>query len=338
LAIVSTIADDKKSHPGGHLDLNEATTQKFGRQRTGTAFRSTAEKRQRAYILLISMAVAGLAIALSVYGWDYYTLDQLHRPFSPKHGNLKPSGIVGLRLGILGLALFFLVYLYPLRKHWAAMGRIGKTKNWFDFHVLLGLSAPVAITFHCAFKTHGFAGMAYWTMIALVGSGIIGRYFYAQIPRNIGAAEMSLKEMQDFMDTLLDALKLQTVLRQSEFDALFSLPDGRAVQSMPMYRALLLMIAWDFARPFRVWSLRRHGIKAAGRRPLLCGILRTKRSELEQAIALVSKQASLSKRILFLSKTHRIFHLWHVVHRPFSISFAVFVVIHVAVVTWFGYF
>ncbi len=297
-----------------------------------------AETRQRAYLILIAAAVIGLAVAISIHGWDYYILDQSQRPFSPKHIDLKPSGKIGLRLGILGFTMLILVYLYPLRKYWRTLGQIGKTKNWFNFHVLMGLSAPVVIQFHCAFKVHGFAGMAYWTMMALVASGIVGRYFYAQIPRNISAAEMSLKEMEELKASLLESLNLEKILPQSEVEALFRLPDSREVQAMPIYSALIRMIVWDIARPFRIWSLRRHAMKAKGRFLVFWGIIPTRNPELERAIDLASKQTALSKRILFLSKTHRVFHLWHVIHRPFSLSFAAFAIIHVAVVTWLGYY
>jgi len=40
----------------------------------------------------------------------------------------------------------------------------------------------------------------------------------------------------------------------------------------------------------------------------------------------------------FLSKTHQVFHLWHVVHRPFSYSFAMLVCVHVGVAVSMGYF
>jgi hypothetical protein len=41
------------------------------------------------------------------------------------------------------------------------------------------------------------------------------------------------------------------------------------------------------------------------------------------------KQASLSKRILFLSRTKQVFNLWHVIHRPFSYSFAILAILHI---------
>jgi hypothetical protein len=308
------------------------------RQPGETAFYGSADSKKNLWILLFSAAIVVLAAVLLAYGRDYYFLDLVDRPFSPKHADLKPSGTIGLRLGISGFIMLAMVYLYPLRKHWARLGRIGRTKNWFDFHVFLGLSAPVLISFHSAFKLHGFAGMAYWTMLALVGSGIVGRYFYAQIPRNISAAEMSLKEMQDLKLSLLNDLKIQKSISFQAVEALFRLPESQEVQAMSTLKALACMIGMDILRPFRVWSLRRSGIRADGRFPWFGGVIRTGNRELEEAILLASKQSALSGRILFLSKTQRVFHGWHIIHRPFSISFAVFVIIHVTVVTWLGYY
>ncbi len=277
-------------------------------------------------------------MALTLHGWRYYILDQALRPISPLHADLKPSGRIGLRLGMFGFGLFVLVYLYPLRKRWPWLQRIGNTKHWLDFHILLGLVAPVFITFHCAFKIHGFAGMAYWAMAGLTISGIVGRYFYAQIPRKIGAAEMSLKEMQEMSAQIAEQLSTQKALPAAAVQRLFRLPSSQEVREMPVLRALLIMTLLDVTRPFKVWSLRRRGSGLARRLLTLGGILPTGHAELESVISMASKQAALAKRILFLSRTHRLFHLWHVVHRPFSLSFAIFVIIHVAVVTSLGYF
>ena len=297
-----------------------------------------AEKRHTSFLFLMAMAAIALAVTLTYYGWSYYTLDQAHRPFSAKHVLLRPGGKIGLRLGIVGLVLFLLVYLYPLRKRWPALARIGETKHWLDFHVMLGLVAPVVITFHSSFKISGFAGMAYWTMIALMISGLVGRYFYAQIPRHIGAAEMSLREMHEVSYELLEALNNQRVAAVSSVERLLRLPSSQEVQSMPLLRALFQMAWLDIARPFKVWSLRRRASGFGGSLLCLGGVLRTRHIELERIVSLASRQAALSKKILFLAKTHRVFHLWHVIHRPFSLSFAIFVIIHVAVVIALGYF
>lgn len=299
--------------------------------------RTSAEKRQTTYLVLIAGVAAGLVCTLIIYGWDYYLLDLGERPYSMKHHSLRPSGTIGLRLGVVSFFMFVIVFLYPLRKHWRLLGRIGKTRNWFNLHILFGLIAPAVVTLHSAFKVQGFAGMAYWAMIALVVSGIIGRYFYAQIPRNIHAAEMSLKEMQDLKAQLVAELRSQGRFKGDGIEQLFCLPDSRAIQSMSLMKSIGTMLALDMTRLFNVWALRRSGLKAEGRSSLTGGVLSTRHRELEHAIRLASDQAALARQILFLSKTHTIFHWWHVIHRPFSISFGILVLIHVGVMTWLGY-
>jgi len=297
-----------------------------------------SEKRHR--IMVMACAILALAVvgAVVAHGWDYYLLGQTQRPFSPKHAELKPSGTVGLRLGMLGFCLFALVYLYPVRKHWPWLARKGKTRHWLDYHIVLGLVSPAIISLHSSFKFQGFAGMAYWTMIALTGSGIVGRYFYAQIPKSLGAAEMSLKELEDFSAQLNRQLQEQNALPVPDVGILFQLPPLEKVQAMPLTAAMLLMIGMDIARPFKVWRLRRRASRTGSRLLTLGGVLHTRNSELEKAIGIIRKQAALSKKILFLGKTERVFHLWHVVHRPFSYTFAILVLIHVSVVVLLGYY
>ncbi len=297
-----------------------------------------AEIRHRVLMTLSVMAAVALGVALTVYGWDYYTLAAVQRPFSPKHLQLKPSGTVGLKLGMLGFFLFALVYLYPLRKRWLWLARQGKAKHWLDFHMMLGLVAPLVISFHSAFKIGGFAGMAYWTMVALVISGLVGRYFYAQIPRQLDATRMTLKDTQDLAQRQLQELGRQRVFEISEVAGLIRLPGAEEVEKMSVMKALVEMVALDLARPIKVCALRWRKQGLWGRVVTLGGMLPTRHADLENAIGLVRRQAALSKRIVFLSKTERVFYLWHVVHRPFSLSFAVFVLIHVGVVVALGYF
>src|ERR1700752_423437 len=130
------------------------------------------------------LAIAG-TLGLLVYGSSYYWSSAEQRALSPKHAYLKPSGAIGLRLGMFGVLLFLFIYLYPLRKKWAWLGRQGSSRRWLDFHVLLGLVAPVVITFHSSFKFSGIAGVAYWIMLVVALSGVVGRYIYSQIPRSL---------------------------------------------------------------------------------------------------------------------------------------------------------
>ena len=83
--------------------------------------KATARDTERGHRIrlfaLYAMAIA-INLAIFIYGFDYYKLSAIDRPFSPKHHLLRPSGPVGLYLGFVGVALFVGIFLYPIRKHW----------------------------------------------------------------------------------------------------------------------------------------------------------------------------------------------------------------------------
>ena len=150
------------------------------------------EKKHQRLVMLVSLIAIGAIVALLVYGADYYRLGQADRAFSPKHHLLRPSGIVGINLGLLGVLMLCGIFLYPLRKRWGWLQKQGNSKHWLDHHVVLGVAAPLCIAFHASFKFRGLAGMAFWVMVAVSLSGLIGRYLYAQIQLQVAAAESSL--------------------------------------------------------------------------------------------------------------------------------------------------
>ncbi len=283
------------------------------------------------------IAAIVLLLGLAIYGWDYYILGAADRPFSPKHALLKPSGSIGLKLGFLGMFVFFAIFLYPLRKRWTWLMKIGSTKHWLDIHVMLGLSAPFIIAFHSSFKFKGFAGVAFWIMAAVSASGIVGRYLYSQIPRRVNAAELSRKETQELQSQLSQQLSEQRLLPQADIRAMLRLPSPETVARLPIVVAIVYMMVLDVLRVFRIARLRRHTLRGGEYLTTFAGFFPTGHRELERAIHTAREEATLSKRILFLSRTEKVFHLWHVVHKPFSYAFAVLAIFHVVLVMMMGY-
>jgi hypothetical protein len=157
---------------------------------------SDPERGHRLRLQFAWVVSISLVLWLAVYGFPYYWLDLAGRADSPLHAALRPSGTIGLRLGMLATVLFVGLFLYPVRKRWPWLNRIGTTRHWLDFHVLLGIIAPLVVTFHSSFKLAGIAGIAYWIMIAVALSGFVGRYLYAHIPLSLNTAELSLNEME----------------------------------------------------------------------------------------------------------------------------------------------
>lgn len=305
---------------------------------TATMPARSGERAHRIRLVCGYVLAIAVIVGLAVYGFDYYTLGSADRPFSPKHHLLRPSGAIGIKLGFMGLTMFLAIFVYPLRKKWPWLSRQGSSKHWLDIHVLLGLTAPFIIALHSAFKFRGFAGMAFWIMVAVSLSGVIGRYLYAQIPRRLNSAEMSAKELQDVQAGLAEQLKQQRLLPEEDLRLLLRLPSPERVQEMSIVFALGYMMVLDVGRAFRIAKLRRRALALSERFTTLGGFLRTGHASLERAVSTARAEAATAKRILFLSRSQQVFHLWHVVHKPFSYSFALLAIIHIVVVMMMGFF
>ena len=294
--------------------------------------------RHRLGVWLLIMFYAMVLGWTVIHGFSYYRLPLEERAYHSLNRELRPSGSTGIRLGWLGVASFLGIFLYAIRKRSKPLSRIGKTKNWLDLHVVMGISAPILITFHAGFKMRNLAGTSYWIMMAVALSGIVGRYLYSQIPRRINAAELSLQEMQTMTDDLTGELQRQSLVSPAELKPLLAVPSKEKVEAMPVLLALLLMAFCDIKRPFLVARIRRRALSGGGGAKTLWGLLASEEPGLEKVIDLARRRSWMATKISFLSKTHQVFHLWHVVHRPFSYSFAILVCIHVFHSMLMGYF
>jgi len=305
--------------------------------RSAVMTRDDAEKGHRTRLFLAWMLALAVVLVIAGYGFDYYTLSATERPFSPKHEILRPSGTIGIRIGMLGVLMFFLIYLYPLRKKWGWLGRQGNSRHWLDFHIVLGTTAPIIIAFHSSFKFGNIAGMAFWSMLMVTLSGFVGRYLYAQIPRNLNAAELSMKEMQEREAALRKELAEQRATFGFAVDALYELPSAAEVARTPAVASLISMVLIDFRRPFRTSWVRLRQAGFGAWLFSLFGFLPTRNPGLERALRIAKTEAKLAKSIAFLSRTQRIFQLWHVIHRPFSYAFAILAIIHIGLALYMGY-
>jgi hypothetical protein len=308
-----------------------------GAVRAGTRARTAkGETVHRLLLGVAACAAAALLLFLAVRGFPYYTLSLEDRPFSPLHTQLRSSGSIGLRLAFLSLAMFGFLFLYPLRKRSKWLSSIGSTRRWLNFHILLGMSTPLVVTFHTSFRTHGIAGLAYWTMMIVALSGVVGRYVYAKIPRNRTAAELSMAELEAEAASLAANLREQALFREEDLAPLLAVPSPEAVRRMNPLTALCIMLRMDLARPLLVGRLRRHALGGSERIATLGGLLASHNSGLETVVSVVRRQSRLRFSIAFLHTTERVFHLWHAVHRPFSISFVFLLAVHIAVALSMG--
>lgn len=99
-------------------------------------------------------------------------------------------------LGLYGGILMLLQFLYAMRKHIASLRQWGNLKVWFLAHVVIGVLAPLIIILHSRFDIASInGGVAFFAMLLVVFSGIVGRYLYSKINFDFAGARLDLKSL-----------------------------------------------------------------------------------------------------------------------------------------------
>jgi hypothetical protein len=257
-------------------------------------------------------------IYLSYKGYSYYSTPMVDRFYHPDHANFKAGGLYGHGLGIVGTLLILIgVVMYLVRKRSKSMVRLGRLKYWLEFHIFLCSLGPVMILFHTAFKFGGIVSIAFWSMVAVVLSGVIGRYIYIQIPRSIEGRELSLNEVKEMKTNVGDILNSSYQLDAVSQNAILTSVN---VQSPSGFFTRF------FEEKKKLNSIRKT-LKQNG----------FTRRDIRKVVGLVKQEMALNTRIERLEIMQKLFRYWHVAHLPFAIIMLVIVVVHVAITLAFGY-
>jgi len=244
-----------------------------------------------------AMVVLSAIVGLGYVGFSFYSLPLEDRYFHPDYALLKPSGLLGHGLGIVGTLLIMVgVFSYMARKKIKTFSRVGVLKYWLEFHIFLCALGPVFILYHTSFKFGGIVSVSFWSLVAVVASGIIGRFVYLQIPHSIEGRELSLQEVQEMKIELGSELKTKYDIDISEVN------EGNSSEIESQLKAKNLSV-----------------------------------KDYRKVKQLINSQKSLVKRIERLDMMQSIFRYWHVAHLPFALIMLIVMAIHVAVVLTFGY-
>jgi hypothetical protein len=253
--------------------------------------------------------------------WDYYSLSIGLRPRHPEYRFLKPGGLFGHGIGIVGSGMMILLLFYSLRKRTKLFGKYGAIGRWLDIHIFFGTVGPLLIILHSTFKLNGIVSVSFWSMILVSVSGFIGRYLYVQIPRTIRGQELSLDDVQKKSESIGQKLQAFYNMSKEEITQLEKAISGSVRGS------LLGIFFADIMRFFRTRSIQRQLQRRKN--------IPKKRTK--QFVELLTQKALLDRRIHIWAKVHKLFHYWHVFHKPFAIIMYIIMLLHVGVSVWLGY-
>jgi len=277
----------------------------------------------RVVLALLYAAGLGACLYFLVSGASYYLTPVEGRARHPLYWTLKPGGTLGLRFGMAGLAMMTVMHLYSVRKRLRPLRRLGALGRWLDLHILLGILGPLFVVLHSSFKVGGLVAISFWSMVAVALSGVFGRYLYLKIPRARTGEELTLAEVEK-----ADREMAQRLRDEFGADAVF-LEKLDQVAAPPAAAGLSRLLVWLVAEDL---GFHRGALLAVARS--LPGLP----PDLARGLVdVVRQKAVLRRRILLWGALHRIFHHWHVVHRPFAVVMYLFVLVHVTVASLTGY-
>jgi len=276
--------------------------------------------------ILASLYMLCFAIFLYFFinGLSYYTTPMAERPLHVDYRVFKPAGSSGLFLGVLGSVFMFSLLFYSLRKRTRLFGSFVQVKYWLDIHILFGVMGPLFILLHTSFKLGGLVAVSFWSMMAVALSGLFGRYLYVQIPRNIRGEELGIKELEESDSQITSALQTDFGLTSGDVDEMMQYLNGRE-------RVRSGLFWWDMI--VADLSFKWHLMRARKQFPARFKISPQSAKALVDA---ARRKSTMKRRIARLEKVHKLFHYWHVIHRPFALIMYIIMMIHIVVALMFG--
>jgi hypothetical protein len=71
---------------------------------------------------------------------------------------------------------------YLLQRRFGWFSRTATNQFWLDVHLMTGTVGPLFIALHSALRLTTWVSIPFWSMVAVVLSGVLGRYLYTLVP------------------------------------------------------------------------------------------------------------------------------------------------------------
>jgi hypothetical protein len=228
---------------------------------------------------------------------------------------------------IMGLA-------YVWRRRLGFMKNWGSLRAWFDWHVMTGVVGPIFILFHSAAKLDNWVSLAFWSMIATVVSGLLGRYLTTELPERASTAMVETLEVDR---KLAELRKLHPGVRVCDgwfegyrrkvanWERRLGRGSTQKERKKPTFFGAVGTFLWvvkdDIGRGMRLRSLRkalRMAVKGRGAAKVR-----------KQALRYADRLATLERRRVLMPRLAPLFTQWKAVHVPMSVVLTIIAGIHI---------
>ena len=255
--------------------------------------------------LRVSAAGVGLALAaiVAMAGWLLPIRDYV----SARYG-------LGYALGVTGGSMMMLLLIYSLRKRTRRLALVGSTSGWFNLHVVFGVIGPILILYHSAYRTGATnSSVALWSMLAVVGSGLVGRYLQGRVHLMSHGRELALTELRADADRRKFEVGAAGSVLATLGDRIEAAERRITRGFAPWATACTARVIWHWERA----RLRRYVRTTLQRKALTSTTIAAERSRVAQSAARYSDlRLSAARRLGEVQGCAQLMAAWHVLHTP----------------------
>jgi Fe-S-cluster-containing hydrogenase component 2 len=220
--------------------------------------------------------------------------------------------------GYVGTGLMLLAILYTPLRRLSLFRRFASNTMWFDFHMMAGTMGPAFILLHSALRYQNpVPSAAFWSLVIVVLSGVIGRYLYTQVPDLLNGRELEELDHQRAFQRLKSEFPQATWTAEQMLES-HRARAGHVAEHSRMVGAFWWILMEDLRRPGR-WLRRRAHFRSAN-------VPRRVARELSQR---TGRLMLIERRRVLVPRAQLLLHTWKKVHVPFSFIMAGIAVVHI---------
>ncbi len=230
-----------------------------------------------------------------------------------------PGSELAVYCGYVGAGLLAVSALYPVWRRFRLFRWISSNTMWFDLHMMAGVVGPMYIALHSAFKLDNWVSSAFWCMVIVVVSGVIGRYLYTQVPDLMNGRELEELDHQRAFNRLRSQHAAAVAVAEEEI-AWRRARAEKFASATGLIGAFFWILAEDLSRPARRRS-RRKKFKRAG----------APRHVVKELTRRTARALLIDRRQVLAPRAQLVLHSWKMVHVPFTILLVIISALHIYV-------
>jgi len=237
-------------------------------------------------------------------------------------GIIEPSSGIGYYFGYVGGVMMLLMLLYPLRKHVSWARGWGPLRYWFMLHMLFGICGPTLVLYHSTFHIKSWnAGVAFYSMLLVALSGIVGRFIYKRIHLGLYGRKTTLDDLQKMVDLSQrssDRVSAVLISATGVDEELKKFREHAFVQDASIANRVWRFLTFDWRR-WRLTRRSKHKLKIAATHLSQSEgwDKRVMNQHLHEALMYEKRYMTTVQRAAQFLAYERLFRLWHILHTPF---------------------